>query len=67
MLPEHEHVPDVKPATRMSLPGRMRGYAAYCSCGWEGEFRSSRAAAEEDASAHHLAEWPDDREGSAYR
>lgn len=46
---------------------RPRYYVARCKCGWIGGHRPTRFAADEDASAHHLAMYPGDQPGSVYR
>lgn len=56
--------------TRSIRVGKGDGWIAVCQghgCNWEGPSRRKRDAAEDDASAHHLAMYPDDEPGSAMR
>jgi hypothetical protein len=53
------------------IPARLSdilavGWRGYCECGWVGPDRDHKHDAEDDGSAHHLAEIPDDAEGSIY-
>lgn len=54
------HIADVRVVTAPSaaLEGRTAHFQAYCQCGWSGQVRERRRAADDDAAAHDSAHNP---------